>query len=100
MAQFHVGQRVKRIKTGPGEVNGFLLHSAPLGAEGVVVSIDGDGDCDVKFDAEPCALTCYRWTLAPLTDPAADAFLERMKKLGREPLVPVTTERGTALFPK
>ena len=30
-----------------------------------------------------------RETLRPLTDPGADAFIERIKKLGREPIIEV-----------
>lgn len=30
--------------------------------------------------------TCPRECLRPLTDPGADAFMERIKKLGREPI--------------
>ena len=72
MATFHVGQRVKRI----GE--GMFI---PLGSEGTIISPVYDGLCQwrVAFDGLH-EWNCVQENLAPLTDPKADEFIERIKK--------------------
>lgn len=75
---FKVGQRVRVIAHA-----GFTpLDSIVIGKEGVIAAIEG------RFYRVhvPDAIPTYRWgflasELAPLTDPGADAFMERIKKL-------------------
>ena len=72
MAQFKVGDRVKRIRDPRVDAN--LNRAIPLGAQGVVTEIDCDGDCDVRWDSDGYIRVAFRWTLAPLTPPAEDAW--------------------------
>ncbi len=85
MATFKVGQRVK------------IIGPLPLGQkhfEDVETSITGGPF--VSFDGEEAWHTAYSdadhkrgvlaANLAPLTDPKADEFIERIKKLEREPI--------------
>jgi hypothetical protein len=89
MAQFHVGQRVRVVAVEPdcgplsrkalgecGRISGIGATSASLESMDYSVSLDklGDGYC---FNS--CHLT-------PLTDPGADAFLARIKRIAREPI--------------
>lgn len=87
MSQFRVGQRVRIVWQ--HEHSAQRLGSV-VGLEATITLIGG---CDNPRDE--CRLSvdgdCRTWTapfsaLAPLTDPSADAFMERLKKLGREPV--------------
>ena len=93
MSQFKVGQRVKKIRhRSPDEP--FYRRGAkptPIGSEGVVMGFDRDGEVLVRYDNLPSPSQSRCWAaipsmLTPLTDPQADAFMERLKKLGREPV--------------
>jgi hypothetical protein len=97
MASFKVGQRVRRVKTAHNtpQGGGVYLHSIVLpGAEGTVEGLDRDGDCYVRFDSYPQhAVTCYAWTLEPLTPPAEDAWAaDKVKQVTKpqhvEPVAP------------
>ncbi len=117
MANFKVGQRVRRIAGGAEPTIKDATPSLPLGAEGTVVWGPGricpcnapgleyigyvvvydlypsgrrSADaCDNGYAAEP-------YTIAPLTDPLADAFIERIKNLKpyEEPVAPKQRERA------
>ena len=90
MAQFHVGQRVRVIvhqKAGTG--------ADPFGHEGVIVSggnIIWEYLVRLPIETLPSGgFPVNEWLfqaheLVPLTDPAADRFIESIKKLGREPI--------------
>lgn len=89
MASFKAGDRVRKIAHHPLAGHNFI----PLGTEGTIVSAGWPAKWNMAWDGHgelhPCG---SHWgaddfQLAPLTDPAADAFLERMKKLGSEPVV-------------
>jgi hypothetical protein len=94
---FKVGQRVKRIRNPEPSSIG-----PPVAAEGVVTRTDSL--VWVKFDQPYPWFSggnirdygCELGTIAPLTDPQADAFIERIKKLKPydEPVVkPVTVHQ-------
>ena len=95
MATFKVGRRVKRVAQGPG------LLPIPLGTTGTVIGDDGfmfgQHWTRVQWDIDlaPDYCSVFTDTLAPLTDPSADAFIDRLKKLGKEPVVltPAELER-------
>jgi len=82
MATFTKGQRVKVRDNG----------TPWAGREGVFVQYGGlrpieilhGMDSAAIFNGEECAGRAC--DLVPLTDPAADQFIERIKKLEREPL--------------
>jgi hypothetical protein len=88
MATFKVGQRVKRI----GGCIDASYPAAPVGLEGTVLTAarqalgctPGTLILDVRFD-DGREWACVPHSLAPLTDPAADAFVERIKRMEREP---------------
>jgi hypothetical protein len=93
MATFKVGARVRVVATTPDATASDLV-----GREGTIVAIPSalpSGDCDVVVDgydysqwALPSTSARY-YHLAPLVDPdwaAADAFLEKLRKLGSEPV--------------
>lgn len=95
MANFKVGQRVRVVKT--------HMHSIPwlIGKEGTILRATtehggwGPAEWAVRVDGTPwdymLFLSCH---LAPLTDPKADEFIEKLKKLGNEPQpVPVGDEQ-------
>lgn len=103
MAKFHVGQRVRIILRGnPLEgreatiweiVNGRWADYAtrmgiPPDATGYRCDVDGLGrKWPNGFGERAGHYIGYRAeNLAPLTDPQADAFLELIKKLGKEPV--------------
>lgn len=92
MATFRVGQRVRITQESPDS-------NAPArccGKTAVIVSIPSEliqgRDCDILIDdfprswVESGAYQAGFWQLSPLTDPKADAFIESIKKLGREPV--------------
>ena len=83
MATFSRRQRVKAVGADPG-----LEHN--IGLVGTFLRYGSSphtdrSDCFVQWDSlghETCEISSW---LAPLTDPAADAFLANLKKLAREP---------------
>jgi hypothetical protein len=91
MATFKVGQRVKVIA-----VDG-LKWSFLVGCTGTIIPVPPvpplsrqAKDFPVDLDGLPCPLPSGTWgfnadQLAPLTDPKAEAFIEGLKKLAREP---------------
>lgn len=94
MATFKVGQRVKRVSHPTTSANDTPM---PIGATGTVLRpVDAVGCVRVRADSDGLSWGCMAYTLAPLTDPGADAFIERIKKLKvyDEPLVVKTKERA------
>ena len=95
MATFKVGQRVRKVEMQRPEDNGGLRYLgsplAPIGTEGTVVALRNEACAvDVAWDGYPSRGLASAWRvmlyqLAPLTDPKADAFVESLKKLAREP---------------
>lgn len=95
MATFKVGQRVRVINPERG-------WESMSGLQGIVTSTDPSNfvrslkppyDYGVTLDravetftGPSASFKFYAWELAPLTDPKADAFIEKLKKLGSEPL--------------
>ena len=81
MATFKVGQRVKVIAISPGDWG----TKCRVGDEGIVVA----PRYPMKFGHEWCVYIerlqheyeFYSYELAPLTDPKADEFIERIKKM-------------------
>jgi hypothetical protein len=80
MAQFRVGQRVKVLPT----------QRSPWSDEGTVTGICPDDPMGhtvlVRCDNHPTfdewdAWFCHPDDVRPITDPGADAFIERVKKL-------------------
>lgn len=79
---YKVGQRVKRVKTGPSGG----LYELPLGSVGTIthdaggafVAVDWDNHPDLN---SPDAGWC-RYSLAPLTDPLAEQFIQSVKSWG------------------
>lgn len=96
MATFKVGQRVKRVAV--------IVELAHLGATGTVVDDDGSEFVGVQWDhlkphpdyGHAGGGGWCRHTLAPLTDPAADAFVSRIKNLKpyEEPVAPKSKVRA------
>jgi hypothetical protein len=97
MAIYTVGQRVRRVRTGQTG-NMAELFPIPLGSQGTVrvpVSAASFGntsftivDWDLAFGEDWSEVRTD--TLAPLTDPKADEFIESIKTLKpyEEPKVP------------
>lgn len=101
MATFKVGQRVKKIAKHDGGGKAFQWPiRVPLGALGTVIKglslvepINGlrpELVYTVAFDGIHSGYglggySCAPHTLAPLTDPKADEFIERVKKWKPEP---------------
>jgi hypothetical protein len=90
MATFKVGQRV-RVARAPDYAKPENLHR--VGMEGRIIAIPSDNwrlECDVLLDGErdqahpTGAFAAMFWWLEPM-DPKADAFIEGLKKLAREP---------------
>ena len=92
MAQFHEGQRVRIVGCGGTEQwaigkEATFLHYGP---ERGRFFANGE-DCCIAIDGVPPPPLHNGWaakslSLAPLTDPSADRFIERIKKLGKEPI--------------
>lgn len=91
---FKVGQKVKR--------NSVENVAVPAGAEGIITALNVYADHRMAYHAVvwsgyPCPNASDGvWNtradcLIPITDPRADAFIESIKKLDREPRIPVTT---------
>lgn len=97
MATFKVGQRVK--------ANATCAAEALIGLEGVIVAVGrkypwivsfpysgrGLGSVPNGITGSPNHWGMHEYELSPLTDPGADAFLASLKKLGREPVIPLHT---------
>lgn len=91
MSAFKVGQRVRKIAHGSKAPD--AINEIPIGTEGVIVARgrmldwrlrwDGYGGTTPDGDGHWGAMS---WQLVPLLDPGADAFMERIRKLGREPI--------------
>jgi hypothetical protein len=88
MANFKVGQRVKKVRYLMPEDRVALDPSpVPLGAEGTVMNGPAILGCiRIRYDryksAHPSGTySDHAYQLAPLTDPGADAFVERIKNL-------------------
>jgi hypothetical protein len=97
MATFKVGQRVKVVSCAPGK-------EYWLGHETTIIGLPGsvpDYPLRYKLSSAPAWCGHYDYAcasadvLAPLTDPGADAFMERIKKLGSEPVNTVEKEKVT-----
>lgn len=76
----------------------FVRGAAPaweplIGREGRIVGlgnnpgyvIDFRWDCHVNFGEPDSGVNCLFAELEPITDPKAEQFIERIKKLAREP---------------
>ena len=90
MATFKVGQRVRIVAQSPNSTGSYV------GEEGTIVgAYDGQRDWIVEFGKwmhEPTDIAetqgvFFNFELAPLTDPKADEFIARLKKLGSEPAI-------------
>jgi hypothetical protein len=109
MANFKIGQRVRCVAESLRDAVPNAVRPAPIGTEGVVISPlildwrDGVWVYVVRFDGVDSgyreraewtgAYGCEPYEIAPLTDPGADAFIERIKKLAREPAPLTQPER-------
>lgn len=98
MATFKVGQRVKLLVNKPsggpwpvqvpagavGTVTSPLMFVKPVNVNGLahVYAVQFDGVSSGFRDGH---FSCRPHEIVPLTDPKADAFMERIKKLEREP---------------
>lgn len=104
MTVWKVGDRArirKDAKNRYGEIPAWAHNKFPdpRGKTCTIVSIPAyrdDADCSVEVDDYPLEPHFGAWAtrfdaLEPLTDTKADEFVERMKKLAREPQVPVCT---------
>ena len=82
MATFRVGQRVKRVGDPmPGDPVGYASNTCmPLGATGIVTRLSTETTW-VRNDVTNKEWPCFHHTLAPLTDPKADAFIESIKQM-------------------
>jgi hypothetical protein len=84
MAQFRVGRPVRYISG--------ILTLIPAGSECEIVAIPAielqrrcpSGGVSVLFNETVFHVHCS--SVVPLTDPGADAFLARIRKLGSEPV--------------
>jgi hypothetical protein len=91
MATFKVGDRVRVVAVDGTATDALIV---PIGAEGVVM--DAGGDWCWQYGVElpghmPSRGGLWGFNaehLAPLTDRGADAFMERLRNLGREPNMP------------
>lgn len=90
MAIFRVGQRVRVVAAD------YNQHC--VGKEAVIAALPGANPiyetaygCAVAGESAPASHLGLYWgdacCFAPLTDPFADAFIARIKKLGREPVI-------------
>lgn len=90
MATFRVGQRVRII--GPDVRPEFRMAEAIYISHTPMPNDTVPVDCQIEVPGHinprgNCIYNARRGCLTPLTDPNADAFMERLKKLGREPLI-------------
>lgn len=87
MATFRVGQRVRII--------GACAYPEWIGCEVTILGLPGSEPAfpdaysftrpSGDFDPPGRSYSALPHRLAPLTDPKADAFIESIKRLGREP---------------
>ena len=92
---FKVGDRVRILSTprNDWQAEGVILrfignHTTYDGEKGVAWRVAIFGYRSGERDGSWNVLEPY---MRPLTDPRADAFIESIKKLAREPRLPVTT---------
>jgi hypothetical protein len=83
MATFKVGQRVKKIANRSRlDPSWDECLDVPMNAEGVVKEVQNMyGEVTVVFDFDGKRSSMPAYTLAPLTDPKADEFIESIRKL-------------------
>ena len=100
MASFKVGDRVRRVRTGPNERG---LMSIPFGAEGTVTSgtyhpsYSPQPVVGVAFDGGRYSGIVFASTLAPLTPPAEDAWAaDAVRKVTKPVHVEPTVTREVA----
>lgn len=87
MATFKVGQRVRKIAHG----NLPWHRGVPIGTTGTILRTAQHfgAEWEMSYDGmppPPLAYVANSDMLAPLIDPLADAFVERIKKIAREPI--------------
>ena len=92
MATFRVGDKVRKIAPPIDGVN-----HVPMGAEGVITGpglpmSTGVTYYEASFGPRLTGMNMAEFQLAPLTDPKADEFIERVKKWKPEPEVVLTPE--------
>lgn len=89
MTNFKVGDRA-RIIDGPG-----LMQRHWIGCEVTILQLPGwSAMCPNNYEISRPSTDMEGWRaygapahlLVPLTDPGVDAFMERIKRLGREPI--------------
>ena len=86
MATFKVGQRVRVV--GQAESSKHLWGSI-VGVEAVIHAAPYlDADCGIALAGDTRIWRSDFAYLAPLTDPKADAFIERVKSWKPEPVMP------------
>jgi hypothetical protein len=89
MATFKPGQRVKRIA--------HCVDPIPLGSIGTVTEDRGNFGVCVKWDSGisfgPPDYAYSRPTLAPLTDPGCESFLQAMRDYANKQRTPVDVLR-------
>ena len=102
MATFKVGQRARIVGPCDSKFIGLeAVYEAHEPLPGAVLQ----EDCLVRIPGliNYAGHDCYnakRATLVPLTDPGADAFMERMRKLDREPVNAPVRAPETVEVPK
>lgn len=88
MATFKVGQRVRKVSSARSASRDPVR--VPFGAEGTIRGCLKSGQYAVRYDhytsSHPSGLYGeYDYMLVPLTDPKAEEFIERIKRMEREP---------------
>jgi hypothetical protein len=81
MATFKAGQKVKRVRDPLGGADSAADTTMPIGATGTVLGGAIGSMIGVQPDSGAMEWYCDPASLEPLTDPGADAFLERIRKL-------------------
>lgn len=103
MATFYVGQRVRLISHFGIPYRRPGVQTVPVGTEGVIVggayihSVTRELVYSVDFAGHGFTRACCPESLAPLTDPKADQFIEWVKKIKPEP-VAVPVRQGTPIW--
>lgn len=92
MATFRVGQRVRIVDC-------YTFHELYVGKEAVVMGHEQiqtfAGPVDIWIDVAGIGRRAFAsFQLAPLTDPGAYAFIERIKRLGKEPVNDAPKEKA------
>lgn len=84
MAQFRVNDQVK-VVSAVYPVPSLALKR--IGKEGVITNIDDSPNCPIWVSfRDGDSMVFQPCELAPLTDPGAESFIARIKKLGSEPV--------------